>query len=245
MKKTINKWLIVTAAGAVIFAGLTFLFRNSEHDSLISGDKLCGFCEYIEVDLLRLDVAVVPYDGNEIRVIYKNDLPIDIEFGDNSMTISESDRFVISLFSRTTEDFGLWLYLPRKSYREISVYTGQGNISVDKTDCGLIRLITEDGDITCKELSSQAAITTSRGFISLDIEELTTNISLISRKGNAKVMLSKSSSFAIDFETETGECYCEITGTRLTDSGVFGINGGEKTIFAEIPEGTLNISERV
>lgn len=244
MSKTINKWLIVTAAGAVIFAALTFLFRNSEHDSLASGDRLCGFCEYIKVDLLRLNVWITPYDGDEIRVVYKNDLPIDIEFGDNSITISESDRFVISLFTRTSEELGLWLYLPEKHYREISVYTGQGSISVDKTDCGLFRLITEAGDITCKELSSQANVTTSTGFISLDIAELTTNISLTSRRANARVALSKSASAAIDFETKTGECYCEITKTRLDSSGVFGINGGERTIFAELPEGELVIVER-
>ncbi|MCH5204930.1 MAG: DUF4097 family beta strand repeat protein [Oscillospiraceae bacterium] len=244
MKRTINKWLIVTAAGALVFGALAFLFRNSEHDSLSSGDKNCGFCEYIKVELLRLDVSIIPYDGDEIRVVYKNDLPLDIEFGDNSMTISESEKFVISLFSRTAEDFGLWLYLPRKSFREISVYTGQGSISVDKTDCGLIRLITENGDITCKELSSQANITTSKGFVSLDIAELNTNISITSRKGNASVMLPKSSSAAIAFETQTGECVCGITQTRLSESGFFGINGGEKTIFANVLEGTLNIKER-
>lgn len=244
MKKVINRWLIVTASGAVVFGILTFLFRNSEHDSFSRGDKFCGFCEYINVEMLRLNVSILPYDGEEIRVVYKNDLPLEIEYGDNSMTISESEKFVISLFSREAEEFGLWLYLPRRSFREISVYTGQGSINVDKTECGLLTLITESGDITCKELSSQANITTSKGFVSLDIEELTDNISVISRRGNAQLSLPKSSSAAISFETEKGECNCDITGTTLKSSGIFGINGGEKTIFAEIPEGTLYIKER-
>lgn len=244
MRKTINKWLIATAAGAVLFGALTFVFRNSGYDSFCRGDKLCGFCEYIKVDLLRLNVSIIPYDGDEIRVVYKNDLPIEIEFGDNSMTISESEKFVISLFPRSAEDFGLQLYLPRRRYREISVYTGQGNVNVEKTDCGLITLITEYGDITCEELSSQANISTSKGFVSLDIEELTKNISVISRKGGAEIFLPGSSSAAIDFETSEGECVCSITGTRLTSSGIFGINGGEKTIFAEVREGILKITDR-
>lgn len=244
MKKNLNKFLIITAVGAVIFGTLTFLFRNSEHDALCNSDKLCGFYEYIKVDLLRLDVSIIPYDGEQIRVVYKNDLPLEIEFGDNSMTISESEKFVVSLFSRNTEDFGLQLYLPRRKYREISVYTGQGNVNVKKIDCGLITLITENGNITCEELSSQANISTTKGFISLDIEQLTKNISLISRKGNAEVFLPKTASAAIDFETATGKCECAITGTILTSRRVLGINGGEKTIFAEIQEGTIKIKER-
>lgn len=244
MKNTINRWIVVTAVGAVIFGTLTFLFRNSEHDSFCKGDEICGFYEYIKVDLLRLDVSIIPYDNDQIRVVYTNDLPIEIEFGDNSISISESEKFVISLFPRTSEDFGLQIYLPRKKYREISVYTGQGKVNVEETECGLLTLITESGDITCRSLSSQANITTTNGFVSLDIAELNKNISITSRKGSAEILLPKSESATIDFETVTGKCDCGITGTTLSEPGIFGINGGEKTIFSEISEGTLKIKER-
>lgn len=244
MKKTINKLLAAAAVSAAVFGALAFLFRDSEYDSFCKGDKLCGFYEYINVDLLRLDVFVVPYDEDEIRVVYKNDLPLEIEFGDNSITISESEKFVISLFSREAEDFGLWLYLPRRYYREVTVHTGQGSIIADKTDCGFLTLNTESGDITCKGLTSDANLTTTRGFVSLDVEELSENVSVVSRKGNAEIFLPKNSSAAIDFETDTGECDCEITETKLFGSSFFGINGGEKTVSVKVPMGKLSIKKR-
>lgn len=242
--KILNKLLIGTAIGAMVFGALAFLFRNSDYDSFSKGDKLCGFAEYVNVDLLRLDVYVVPYDEDEIRVVYKNDLPLEIEYGDNSITISESERFVISLFSRETEDFGLWLYLPQRYYREVTVHTGQGSIVAGKTSCGFLTLNTESGDITCEGLMSDANLTTTRGFISLDVEQLSDNVSVVSRKGNAEIFLPESSSAAIDYETDTGECFCEITETKLSESGFFGINGGEKTLSVKVPKGKLDIKKR-
>ena len=97
-------------------------------------------CDYIEINLLKLNVEIIPYSGDKIRVCYKNNLPLIIEHGDNSISISEDEKFVISLFPGSQSKFGLSVYLPERSYREISVVTGGGDVKISRVDLSLIHI---------------------------------------------------------------------------------------------------------
>ena len=244
MEKIVNRLLIITAAAAVIFGALAFVFRNAGHDNAAEGDESFSVCEYIEINLVKLNAEIIPYDGDEIRVCYKNNLPLIIEHGDNSITISEDEKFVISLFPGSQSEFGVSVYLPERSYREISVVTGGGNVKVGRVDSKLLKVITENGDISFNNAVSQFNISTTSGFVSLDIEAVMRNCSILSRKGNVDVYVSEKASVAVDFETQTGACVPEITGGRPSGNGLYGINGGAKTIYAAVQEGTLTIKKR-
>ena len=244
MEKIVNRLLIITAAAAVIFGALAFVFRNAGHDNAAEGDESFSVCEYIEINLVKLNAEIIPYDGDEIRVCYKNNLPLIIEHGDNSITISEDEKFVISLFPGSQSEFGVSVYLPERSYREISVVTGGGNVKVGRVDSKLLKVITENGDISFNNAVSQFNISTTSGFVSLDIEAVMRNCSILSRKGNVDIYVSQKASVAVDFETQTGACVPEITGGRASGSGVYGINGGARSIYAAVQEGTLTIKKR-
>ena len=105
MEKIVNRLLIITAVAAVIFGALAFAFRNAEHDNAAEGDEFFAVCDYIEINLVRLNAEILPYDGDKIRVCYKNNLPLIIEQGDNRITVSEDESFVISLFSGRKHEF--------------------------------------------------------------------------------------------------------------------------------------------
>ena len=244
MEKILNRVMIVTAAAAVIFAGLAFLFRNAEHDNAAEFDEVFAVCDYIDINLLKLNVQIVPYDGEKIRIAYRNSLPLIIERGDNRISVSEDERFVISLFPEAQTDFGISVYLPERSYREISVNTGPGNVRIGRVDSRLITAVTENGNITFSDAVSQFNISTTEGFVSIDVEAVMRNSSLLSRKGNVDIFISEDESAAVEFETQTGECVPEITGGRASGSGIYGINGGSKSIYAAVQEGTLTIKKR-
>ena len=244
MEKIVNRLLIITAAAAAVFGALAFVFRNAEHDNAAEGDENFSVCDYVELNLLKLNAEIIPYSGDEIRVCYKNNLPLIIEHGDNSITISEDEKFVISLFPASQSEFGVSVYLPERSYREISVVTGGGNVKVGRVDSRLLKVLTESGDISFSSAVSQFNISTTSGFVSLDIEAVMKNCSILSRKGNVDVFVSEKASVAVDFETQTGECVPEITGGRPSGSGVYGINGGARSIYAVVQEGTLTIKKR-
>lgn len=244
MEKIVNRLLIITAAAAVIFGALAYVFRNAEHDNAADGDESFSVCDYIEINLLKLNVEIIPYSGDKIRVCYKNNLPLIIEHGDNSISISEDEKFVISLFPGSQSKFGLSVYLPERSYREISVVTGGGDVKIGRVDSRLLKILTESGDILFENAVSQFSISTTEGFVSLDIEAAMKNSSILSRKGNVDVYVSEKSSVAVEFETQTGACVPEITGGRPSGNGIYGINGGARSIYAAVQEGILTIKKR-
>lgn len=244
MEKVINRLMIVTLAASVIFGALAYHFRNAEHDSVFREELSLPVYEYIDIDLMRLSVIIIPYDGEKISVSYTSDLPIMISTGDNSLKITESDEFMISLFTGIGNDFGLYLYLPRHIFRDISVYTGIGNVKIGRVDCHNLSVTTNSGDIICDNLISPGSFNTASGSISVNYDEIITKIEIFSREGNVDLDFPKNSSIAVEFETVTGSCNTELWGGAVTGSYLYSFNGGRNVIKATLEEGTLTIKEK-
>lgn len=244
MEKVINRLLIVILAAAVIFGTLAYRFKDAEHDSAYREALNFSLCEYIDIELKRLDVTVMPYDGDLIAVSYTSDLPLAFNIGDNRLTITESEKFMISLFTGSETKYGLNLLLPHKVFREVSIYTGTGNVEVGRVDSGVISVITNTGDISCGNTVSRVSLTTSTGEISLDIDEVMGGSDIFSRNGNVNLSFPKKSSVKVNFETETGMCNTDLWGGSITGSYSYGFNGGERLINATLNTGVLNINEK-
>ena len=90
MERGINRWLIITAVLAAAFAALAFLIPGESLGSSKEGDEYFPLCEYISVDLLKTDVTVIPYEGDRVRMKYRNDVPLTAELGDTILpTLTE------------------------------------------------------------------------------------------------------------------------------------------------------------
>lgn len=244
MEKAINRLLIITAVLALLFGGCTYMFRNSPHASAVSEEKTCKACEYINIDVLRLDVTVIPYDGDEIRVSYTSELPLVIVRGDNTLFISESDKFLISLFLKQHEEFGLYLYLPRKIYREITIYTGGGSVKIGGVDSEYLNITTNSGDILSENTVSLSRFATGSGTITVDFDVIVEETQIESRSGNAKLIFPQNSSVALDYETISGDLTGDLLNGKLYGSDIYGFNGGERLIHAMIDKGTLTVTEK-
>lgn len=245
MERVVNRLLVVTLAAAVIFGVLAYRFRDAEHDSAYREELIFSLCEYIDIDLKRLDVTVIPYDGSKISVSYTSDLPLAFSVGDNRLTVTESDRFVISLFTGADAKYGLDLYLPRKVFREISIHTGTGIVNVGGVDSSVISVVTNSGDISCGNMTSRGSFTTSSGNISLDFDEVISGTDVLSRTGNVGLTFPKNSSVEVNFETETGICVTDMwSGEIMGGSYSYGFNGGDRIVNVTLGSGILNINEK-
>lgn len=242
MERKINKLLAVTFIGAVFFGTIAFLLRNSKHDTVSQGENYFDVCDYIEIDLQSLDVTIIPSDEDEIRVSYKNDLPLDFGFGDNSLSITESKDFVVSLFAGSESEFGLYLFLPKRSYREVSVTTGTGDVRIGRVDSGQLNILTETGDIDCEDMVSLCRLTTTSGFISVNFEAVMSGTEILSRRGSAKMTIPSDDSITVDFRTEEGECVTDLWAGQFYGSHMYSLNGGGKLIYATVERGTLTIN---
>ena len=244
MEKTVNRLLVFFLLGAIVFGALMYKFRNAEHDSLLEEAYVFDFCEYIEVDVSRMPVMLIPYDESDISVAFTNDNPLEFEIGDNSLTITESSDFVVSLFTGSEADFSLYVYLPRKSYREISVYTGSGNVTVGRVDAQSITAGTESGNILFEDCISRLNLSTISGKIDVDFEFIADGTEITSRTGDVALSVLPNSKFSVDFDTKTGTCECELSANAPGGSFDYTFNGGGKRVGAYVEQGVLAIREK-
>ncbi len=236
--------MIFSLVAALAFGALTYKFRNADHDSLFEEAYSFELCEYIDVDVSRMSVMLVPYDEPTISAAYKNDRPLEFEMGDNKLSITESNGFVVSLFAGDESDFSLCLYLPKTAYREISVYTGTGKIVAGRVDALSLTACTESGDIICDDAISRLNLSTTSGKTDVSFEMVAEGSEIRSGKGNVDLSVPHNSSFSLDFDTKTGLCDCELISGSPMGAYQYTFNGGGSRISAYVEQGILTIKEK-
>lgn len=244
MEKIINKFLVISLILGVIFGGAAFLFRSSPHASEAGGEFTFPLLEYLDLDLQRLNVDLIPYDKEEITVEYKNDRPLDMEVGDNTLTITESADFVVSLFAGKRSEFGVKIYLPKTRYRDITIYTATGGINVRGVECRKLSVVTESGDITVEGMDYLASLVTTSGSIRADIADVVKDTDILNRRGDIELELPYESSVAIDFRTKDGECKTDMIGDKIHGDYLYAFNGGKKQISVTAEHGTFTFKEK-
>ncbi len=245
MKRAVlHRWLIITGGLAAAFAAAAVLVPGESLGSAREGNEEFPLCEYINVDLLSIPVSVIPYDGDRIRFDWRNDVPLTAEVGDNSLTITESSEFVISLFAGDTGDYGMRLYLPREYYRNIVIYTAAGDVNLGDVDSDHITVVTNSGDILSENTRSLCSLATGSGDIMLDFYSVIAGSSIQSRTGNATIVCPRGSSVALDFETDTGELSTDLLSGSFPGSHMYSFNGGGQLIHASLESGTLTVREK-
>lgn len=244
MEKKINKFLVLSLVLGVLFGAAAYMFRNSPHASEAGGEFTFPKLEYLDIDLQRLDVELIPYDGEEITVEYKNDRPLDMEIGDNTLTITESDAFIVSLFAGKRSEFGVKIYLPRARYRDITIYTATGGINIRGVACQKLSAVTESGDISVDEMDYLASLVTTSGSIRADITDVVKDTDILNRSGDIEITLPPESSFAIDFMTKDGECRTDMISGQIYGDYLYAFNGGKRRISVTAEHGTFVFNER-
>ena len=240
----LHRWLIATGVLAAAFGTAAVMIPGESLGSAMQGEEYFPLCEYISVDLLRTPVAVTPYDGDRIRFLWNNDVPLKAEVGDNSLTITESSDVVISLFAGDTSDYGLRLYLPREYYRDVVIYTSSGNVTLGDIDSDRITVVTNSGDILSEDTRSLCSLATGSGDITLDFYSVIAGSSIQSRTGSAELIYPKGSSVALDFETDTGELKTDLLKGSFSGSRMYSFNGGGHLIHASLESGVLTVTEK-
>ena len=244
MVRALNRWIVICAAGALLFALMAFFFPSDSSAAIQQYDKYIPLCEYIDIELLQTDVEIIPYEGDKLRLAYRSEVPIKVKRGDNTLKISESDKFYISFLSGDTANYGLYLYVPQTAFRELTVYTSSGNVRIGGVNCDRITAVTNSGSITAENTVSRSHLTTGTGDTSLEFDLLVRGCEIQTRSGNAHITVPQGSSSAVVFETETGGIDSELIHVKLLGSGTYGFNGGAVDITAIVEQGILTVAEK-
>ena len=244
MEKKINRFLVLSLILGVLFGGAAYYFRDFPHASEAGGEFTFPKLEYLDIDLQKLDVELIPYDGEEITVNYKNDRPLDMEIGDNTLTVTESSEFIVSLFAGKRSEFGVKIYLPSARYRDIDIYTASGEINIHGVACQKLSAVTESGDINVSEMDFLASIVTTSGDIRAEITDVVKDTDILNRSGDIELTLPPESSVAIDFMTKDGECRTDMISGQIYGDYMYAFNGGKRRISVTAEHGTFVFNER-
>ncbi len=245
MNKAINRALVVFAVLTLVFGVLLWLYRDSKGNAeYYEGSNSVSLCEYIELELLKTNVELIPYDGDEIRFEFKSTVPITVKKGDNRLVVTESDEFVLTFMTSESEQLGFRLYLPEVCYRSITVYTSSGAVSADGVLSEEMNVVTKSGDISVTSCSTPVKLTSGTGDILLDFDDAAAGSVIEARSGNAKLILPRGSSVALSYKTETGRFISDMISGSIDGSYMLSFSGGERLINADVISGTFTVSEK-
>ncbi len=245
MKKAINIWLVVTAVLSLVFGGCLWLFRDSGGTAeYYEGSNSTAVCDYIELDMIKTNAEILPYDGDEILFEYKSTVPITVLRGDNRLVVKESDEFQLSFMTEDSTGFGFKLYLPKRIYRSITIYSTSGDVGVGRIDSDLVTAVTKSGDILATDTRSLMKLSSGTGDILLDFDSVVADCSIQSRSGNAEIIFPKGSSVALSYKTETGSFECDLISGSVDGSYMYSFHGGYNLLHADINSGILTVKEK-
>lgn len=245
MNRAINIWLIVTAVLSLIFGGCLWLFRDSKGTiEYHEGRNTVQVCDNIELNMIKTNVELIPYDGEDILFEYRSMVPITVLKGDNRIVVNESDEFQLTFMTGDESQFYFRLYLPAGIYRSITAYNSSGDVHIGRIDCDLVTVITKSGEILATDTRSLMKLTSGTGDILLDFESVIADSSISTRSGNAEIILPAGSSVALSYETRTGSFQCGLISGSVDGSYMYSFRGGNNLIRAEVETGILTVKEK-
>ncbi len=245
MNKIINRWLVITAVLSAIFAVCLWHHRDAQGNTeYYEGSNHVEMCEYIELDMLKTNVELIPYNGNDIKFEYKSLVPIEVLLGDNRLVVNESDELKVAFLESEGTQLGFKLYLPKKSYRSMIIYTSSGNVGLSSVKCDAINVTTNSGSIASLDTNSVVHLVSGSGDILLDFNEVIPDCSIENRNGNVEIRFTEDSSVALSYETETGHFRSDLLDANIRGSYMYSFSGGENLITADVSHGILTVNEK-
>ncbi len=244
MNRAVNVWIIVTAVLSLVFGGCLWMFRGSEGTvEYHEGRNTTPVCSNIELDMIKTDVELIPYGGEDILFEYRSIVPITVLKGDNRLVVKESDQFQLEFMTGDDEELCFRLYLPKEIYSSITVYSTSGDVHIGRIDADLVTAVTKSGDILSTDTRSLVKLSSGSGDILLDFESVVADCSIDSRSGNAEIIFPKGSSVALSYKTDTGSFECDLISGRVEGSYMYSFRGGGSLIHADVSSGILTVKE--
>ncbi len=221
---------ILSVAAAVIMQLFTPLGRFHKVPS--EGAEYFENVREIVIVSGNMPVTVGYGDSEECEVSWVSELPLIMNCDDAGvLRVTQDDSFSLSLFSRSSENFGIALKIPRKSYGRISLAASGGRISVqDDISAEVLEVSTKTGDIYVFGANQRTKIKSNGGDIIAYINSLEGDMSISGGKGDICVNVPPELSFFMEFSTDSGSCTTEgfpedLTG-RKGDAAILSGKGG-------------------
>ena len=201
------------ASGVCCFLLQRQAVQNGFDGSVVKEEFHIGKAKYITISTTNLDVEILPFDGDEIKIGYVNDSAVIIEKQDeNYLKLRQDDSFTFSLLAKEQFGYKMTVWLPQHDYRELYVSSSSGRITLQSTCAEYTELSTRSGEITVHEADGKLKARTDSGNISCNYLAFVTAGNFITESGNVEIRMPEFSGVTLEFETVCGSAESDMFG---------------------------------
>lgn len=207
---TAGKLLMLFAAAAAVsgMGALTIQFFAADlfgwESTVYREEYSLPFKSYLNINVTNIPLYIDIYDGDEIKISYKNETALLIEENEYSYTISQDADFAFSLFSLDFLDYSATILLPDRVYREVVITSASGNVEFLRAYARSLDITSRSGSITVTEAVGNMRLKTVYGNIDADFISFGENCLLESESGDITVKMPGDRLVWLEFLTENG-----------------------------------------
>ena len=159
-----------------------------------------------ELVVITTDVPVsVKYgDTDKVKVSYTGSVPLIFTEKKGTLSMTQDDRFTVTLFSERARDIGVEVTLPHKVYERISLSSSSGSIVSHSLAANTLEFSTKSGDMTLYGIDERVSVRTDSGNVYAQFSSFGGDMSMNAGAGDVTLMMPDDLSVYLEFFTESG-----------------------------------------
>jgi hypothetical protein len=162
------------------------------------------FARSISISSADIPLKVYSYSGDKIIVEYIGESALIIEEDELELKISRDENITLSLYNRAMLSYGMTVWLPAETYKELKLTSASGNIHARNIMAEFITINSRTGSINLYGTEGLIAVTTRYGDIRAEFINLTDACALDTERGNVEVVMPARLGVLLNFFTDTG-----------------------------------------
>ncbi|MBQ9384529.1 MAG: DUF4097 family beta strand repeat protein [Ruminiclostridium sp.] len=200
--------IALAALGALMTAAGALLQINAEKDGY-AGTVFTETAEFEaprELVVITTDMPIrVSYgDTDTVKVTYTGGVPVIFTEKKGTLSMTQDDKFTVSLFTSRADDIGIEVILPHKVYERISLSSSSGSIEALSLGADQLEFGTKSGDLSLYGIDERASVRTDSGKVFAQFSSLTGDMTVKAGAGDVTLVMPDELSVYLEFFTESG-----------------------------------------
>ena len=151
-----------------------------------------------------MPIRVTYGDTETVRVTYTGGVPMIFTEKKGTLSMTQDDKFTVSLFSSKAQDIGVEVVLPHKVYERISLSSSSGSVEALSLGADTLEFGTKSGDLSLYGIDERASVRTDSGNVFAQFSSLSGDMSIKAGAGDVTLVMPDELSVYLEFFTESG-----------------------------------------
>ena len=214
---------LLSAAGAVLQMNMS---GTQQTGTVFTAQEEFEIPRELVVITTDMPVTVRYGDTDRVKVSYTGSVPLIFTEKKGTLSMTQDDKFTVTLFSERAKDIGVEVTLPHKVYERISLSSSSGSIVSHSLAANTLEFSTKSGDMTLYGIDERASVRTDSGKVYAQFSSFGGDMSMNAGAGDVTLVMPDDLSVYLEFFTENGS----FTSERF-DEPYYGTYGDAVVIY--------------